>query len=121
MRISNLSTLAQELVFWEWLLKIVPPGRQISVRVCADISGKSKKKLVESHSVILIYVILGWKINGITSSVDSVLGLINSDPVNAHCRRKRQVFKIDISEISGHSKVGNQILVIVVSEADKPQ
>jgi hypothetical protein len=79
------------------------------------------KKLFESHSVILIYVFLCWKSTGITSYVDSILRLINSDPVNAHCRRKRQVFKVNISEVSGHPKVDNQILKIVVSEADKPQ
>jgi hypothetical protein len=64
-------------------------------------------------AVILVNVFLCRKFFRITSNVDGVLRLVNSNPVNAHCRRKRQMFKINISEIRGHSKVDDNILRIV--------
>lgn len=87
--------------------------RLASVYARIYLSRNFQKIRNNSGTFILIYVCLRRKFLRIASDIDSVLGLVNSNPVNAQYCRKCQMCKINISKIRGHSKVNDDILRIV--------
>jgi len=72
-------TLAEELVLGEWLAEIIPPCRQIGVRVRFD---------------ILVDIRRRRKVRRIAPNVNFTFGLIDADIVDSHCGWERQLGKI---------------------------
>jgi hypothetical protein len=88
------STLVDQLVLGDWLLVVVPPGREVRVVVRLG---------------VLVDVGRGWEIGGVASNVDRVLGLIDADVVDSHLRWEGEMVKVNAAEALGQAQVRNQV------------
>lgn len=91
-----------------------------SVYACIYLTLSQIATLIDNGNIgSLLYVCLSWKGLWIAPDVDSVLRLIDSDPVDAHDGRKGQVVEIDISKICGHPKVDDDMLKVANNQQHK--
>ena len=72
----------------------------------------SKVSLDNMHHNILVDIRCRGEVRRITTNVDVIRILVNTDPIHAHCGRELQVVVVDGTEVLGDAQVHQQILEV---------